>query len=75
MEGNQSKSNFFLFLFLFFMGVPHLRANILDFDEVWKEREIAAREVSNEAYHPNPFEVTNHLNAQVHLYVLDVSLL
>ncbi|KAJ8649368.1 hypothetical protein MRB53_002391 [Persea americana] len=56
-----------MFLFLFFIGVSHLRASILDFDEVWQEREIAAREATSEAYHPDPFQVTDHLNAEVHL--------
>lgn len=71
MEGIQSKSiNLFMFLFLFFIGVSHLRASILDFDEVWQEREIAAREAVSEAYHPDPFQVTDHLNVEVHLYVL-----
>lgn len=46
--------------------LPTLGAHIADFDEDWKKRAEEARKATLEAYHPNPYNVTDHLNHEVH---------
>ncbi|XP_048502239.1 probable pectate lyase P59 [Beta vulgaris subsp. vulgaris] len=44
-----------------------LNANIAEFDEYWHKRRLEAVKYFEEAYHPEPYNVTNHFNHQVHL--------
>ena len=41
-------------------------ANIGEYDEHWRQREAQARKFLEETYHPEPFNVTNEFNMQVH---------
>ncbi|XP_074316991.1 pectate lyase-like [Silene latifolia] len=41
-------------------------ANIGHFDDHWLRRQEAAKKAANASYDPNPHNVTNHLNRQVH---------
>uniref|UniRef100_A0A7N0REL8 Pectate lyase n=1 Tax=Kalanchoe fedtschenkoi TaxID=63787 RepID=A0A7N0REL8_KALFE len=41
------------------------RAHVTEYDEYWREREAAARRLAEEAYHPDPEEVTDELNEHV----------
>uniref|UniRef100_A0A7N0UZ31 Pectate lyase n=1 Tax=Kalanchoe fedtschenkoi TaxID=63787 RepID=A0A7N0UZ31_KALFE len=41
------------------------RANIAEFDDYWRERESTARKLAEEAYHPEPEEVTDEINLHV----------
>ncbi|GAB2280312.1 Probable pectate lyase P59 [Dionaea muscipula] len=61
-------SNFFgLYLFMAFaMIVPILHAHIGEYDEYWMKREAEAKTRIQQAYHPEPFNVTNHFNFHVH---------
>ncbi|OVA13300.1 Pectate lyase/Amb allergen [Macleaya cordata] len=63
MKANLS---FYFFFFSFAIIIPTLQANIGHFDEVWKKRADEAMKANLEAYHPNPLEVTDHLNHHVH---------
>lgn len=47
------------------LALPGLWAHIAEFDEYWQERARKAENATLEAYHPNPTEVTNHLNLNV----------
>ncbi|KAH9615802.1 hypothetical protein KSS87_007217 [Heliosperma pusillum] len=55
-----------LFLFVFASSIPLLQANIGHFDDHWQKRQQAARKAATNAYNPNPHNVTNHFNNQVH---------
>ncbi|GAB4839956.1 hypothetical protein Ancab_020666 [Ancistrocladus abbreviatus] len=55
-----------LFLVSFALIIPNLNAHIAEFDEQWQKRELEARRKIQEAYRPDPYNVTNHLNHQVH---------
>lgn len=58
-----------LFLLLFFVSfaviVPTLHAHIASFDDYWKQRAEEAQKAAQEAYNPNPEEITNDLNSHV----------
>ncbi|CAM8968361.1 unnamed protein product [Rhodiola kirilowii] len=41
------------------------KSHIAEFDDYWKERAATARKLAEEAYHPNPEEVTNEINEHV----------
>ncbi|RWR87985.1 Pectate lyase/Amb allergen [Cinnamomum micranthum f. kanehirae] len=59
---------FLLFLLMSILGVvSSVDGHIADFDEVWQERAKKAQEDALAAYHPNPEEVTGHLNHEVKL--------
>ncbi|KAK9669291.1 hypothetical protein RND81_13G121800 [Saponaria officinalis] len=58
-----------LFLFIFVSNIPLRRANIGDFDAHWQRRQDAAKKAAGNAYNPNPHNVTNHFNKQVHKHV------
>lgn len=76
METAQSKPNAFLLFFFFLLaGIPSLSAHIPEFDEYWQKRAKLARISSLAAYHPNPQEVTEGVNAEVHAYVWFVLLI
>ena len=49
--------------------MPTLRAGIAEYDDFLLKKAVAAEQVAHEAYNPDPMNVTNHLNLQVHLYV------
>lgn len=57
----------------FALIVSGLRAHIADFDEYWQSRAMEAEKATREAYHPNPEEVTNHLNIHVHKWAFSLS--
>ncbi|KHG08946.1 Pectate lyase [Gossypium arboreum] len=54
-----------VFLFAFFTAIPRLWANIVEFDDFWKQREEEAWKLALASYEPNPENVTNHLNYKV----------
>ncbi|MBA0614070.1 hypothetical protein Godav_014403 [Gossypium davidsonii] len=54
-----------VFLFSFFTTIPRLWANIVEFDDFWKQREEEAWKIALASYEPNPENVTNHLNYKV----------
>ncbi|PIA27963.1 hypothetical protein AQUCO_07400067v1 [Aquilegia coerulea] len=56
-------------LFVFFLAImaQMVRANIGHFDEVWQQRAKEARKNALKAYHPNPENVTEHLNNHVRM--------
>ncbi|KAE8665285.1 putative pectate lyase 7 [Hibiscus syriacus] len=62
--GNQSLSLCLLCLF-FVVIIPTLQADIAEYDEYWRERELQAKENLEKEYNPKPEEVTNHLNDRV----------
>ncbi|CAM8909825.1 unnamed protein product [Rhodiola kirilowii] len=41
------------------------KSHIAEYDEYWREREARARKLAEEAYHPNPEEVTDEINEHV----------
>ncbi|GAB4860712.1 Probable pectate lyase P59 [Ancistrocladus abbreviatus] len=47
------------------MVIPTGNANIGHFDEVWQQRSAQAKKDAEEAYNPNPEEVTHDLNKHV----------
>ncbi|XP_059645211.1 pectate lyase-like [Cornus florida] len=55
-----------LFLVSFVVMVSTIEANIGHFDEVWQKRAQEAKKTAREAYHPNPEDVMNHFNGNVH---------
>lgn len=59
--------SFFLFSFFvsFAVLVPTLHANIAEFDGYWKQRANQAQKAAQEAYQPEPFNVTNQFNSHV----------
>ncbi|KAI8541612.1 hypothetical protein RHMOL_Rhmol08G0075600 [Rhododendron molle] len=61
-----TKLNWFALFFTFAALLPTLMANIADFDEVWQKRAEEAREAALKAYIPDPSEVTDTLNREVH---------
>ncbi|OWM75976.1 probable pectate lyase P59 [Punica granatum] len=65
-RGSNSALSFLLFV-TFAVIVPGFSAHIAEFDEYWQKRAEQAENATLEAYHPNPSEVTNHLNQHVHL--------
>lgn len=67
MEANKLR---LLFFCVFYLAVfPTLKANIGDFDEVWQKRSHEAKRAAQQAYKPNPEEVTTAFNNHVHKYV------
>lgn len=62
--------NWFALFFTFAALLPTLMANIADFDEVWQKRAEEAREAALKAYIPDPSEVTDTLNREVHRYAM-----
>ncbi|KAK4788311.1 hypothetical protein SAY86_019630 [Trapa natans] len=50
----------------FVLVVPAIRAHIGEMDEYWQRRAQLAEKATLKAYHPNPHEVTNELNLNVH---------
>ncbi|KAK4790865.1 hypothetical protein SAY86_031278 [Trapa natans] len=55
-----------LFCFSLSLIFTGLRAHIAELDEYWQKRADEAAKAIEEAYHPNPEEVTDHLNIHVH---------
>lgn len=49
--------------------MPTLRAGIAEFDEYLLQKADEAKQAALEAFHPDPMNVTDHLNHHVHLYV------
>ncbi|CAI0386726.1 unnamed protein product [Linum tenue] len=47
--------------------IPYLESHIADFDEYWQQKAEEAHQVSLETYHPEPYNVTEHFNAVVHM--------
>ncbi|XP_022928644.1 pectate lyase-like [Cucurbita moschata] len=47
--------------------MPTIRAGIAEYDDFLLKKAVAAEQVAQEAYNPDPMNVTNHLNLQVHL--------
>ncbi|CAK7326976.1 unnamed protein product [Dovyalis caffra] len=45
--------------------VPTLRAHIGEFDEYWKNRADESRKAAQQAFHPDPMNVTNQFNLHV----------
>ncbi|KAK9154692.1 hypothetical protein Sjap_002172 [Stephania japonica] len=61
-------SSIVFFFFILWSCALTLRAqHIAEYDDVWLKRSQEAEKVALEAYHPNPDEVTSHLNNHVHL--------
>ncbi|KAF6159948.1 hypothetical protein GIB67_033032 [Kingdonia uniflora] len=58
--------NLLFFLVFFSFGLV-IQAHIGDFDDVWKQRAEEASKVAQEAFHPDPEEVTEHLNHHVRM--------
>ncbi|KAL8137690.1 hypothetical protein V2J09_003691 [Rumex salicifolius] len=55
------------FLMMAAINVLSIDANIAEHDEYWSKREERARKAIDKAYHPHPYNVTNHLNHHVKL--------
>ncbi|KAK4773865.1 hypothetical protein SAY87_028884 [Trapa incisa] len=55
-----------LFSVFFALIIMGSMAHVAVFDEYWQKRAEEAKKTVREAYHPNPEEVTNHLNIHVH---------
>ncbi|KAK9707287.1 hypothetical protein RND81_07G186800 [Saponaria officinalis] len=51
---------------LFLTLIVGLNAHIGEYDEYWQQREVEAEKALHAAYHPQPYNVTNHFNQQVH---------
>ncbi|CAN0925904.1 Probable pectate lyase 7 [Linum grandiflorum] len=47
--------------------VHDIGAHIVDFDEYWQQRAEEARRAALETYHPEPYNVTEHFTAMVHM--------
>ncbi|GAB4839959.1 hypothetical protein Ancab_020669 [Ancistrocladus abbreviatus] len=62
--------------FLAFLAVifPAIHAFIAEYDDHWQSREAEAKRKVQEAYHPEPYNVTNHFNNHVHMSVKGRSL-
>ncbi|GAB4839958.1 Probable pectate lyase P59 [Ancistrocladus abbreviatus] len=58
---------FGLFLVSFAVIVPAMHAFIAEYDDYWQSREAEAKRKVQGAYHPEPYNVTNHLNYHVHM--------
>lgn len=68
MEGN--KVRLVLICVLCYVGTfSRVNGNIGDFDEVWKQRAEEAKKSAQNAYKPDPHNVTQELNYHVHMYV------
>ncbi|KAL6007201.1 hypothetical protein ACLOJK_032697 [Asimina triloba] len=66
-ESGRSKGNSFLLFFFFLLaGIPYLSAHIAEFDEYWQKRAKLARISSLAAYNPDPDEVAENVNREVH---------
>ncbi|XP_034923426.1 probable pectate lyase P59 [Populus alba] len=64
----QTLNGHFLFFSLFVSlaaFVPTLQGHIGEFDEYWKKKADEAREAAEEAFYPDPMNVTNQFNFQV----------
>lgn len=49
--------------------MPTIRASIAEYDDFLLQKAEEAKQASLEAFHPDPMNVTDHFNQQVHLYV------
>ncbi|GAB4829194.1 hypothetical protein Ancab_018858 [Ancistrocladus abbreviatus] len=58
---------FGLFFVSFILIIPSLHAFIAEYDEYWQNREAKARRKAQEAYHPEPYNITNDFNFYVHM--------
>ncbi|KAL2252430.1 probable pectate lyase P59 [Sesamum indicum] len=68
MEG--TKLNWLLISFLAFASIlPLLRADIAEYDEVWRRRAAEAYNRTVQAYHPDPLKVVMHFNKHVNKHV------
>lgn len=71
MEVNKRR---LLFGCVFFLAiVPIFEANIVHFDQYWQNRSDDAKKAAQQAYKPNPQEITSNLNMHVHKYVLFIN--
>ncbi|KAH1040747.1 hypothetical protein J1N35_042490 [Gossypium stocksii] len=61
-SGNRS---FKLLLVFFAAIIPALQGHIGEYDEYWKQRELEAKENTEQAYNPNPEKATQHVNQLV----------
>ncbi|XP_031092870.1 pectate lyase-like [Ipomoea triloba] len=68
MEWNK-KNHEMMLLLLLVVAFTALtaKANIGHYDEVWQQRAAEAQKAAHYAYHPNPENVTNHFNENVHM--------
>ncbi|CAN0924154.1 Probable pectate lyase P59 [Linum grandiflorum] len=64
---------FRFFIVLIVALVPYLEAHIAHFDEYWQQRAGEASLAAQEAYHPDPFNVTEHFNTLVHVHLFGSS--
>ncbi|KAL0395656.1 UNVERIFIED_CONTAM: putative pectate lyase P59 [Sesamum calycinum] len=68
MEG--TKANWLpIFVFVVASILPVLRANIAEFDEVWRRRAAEAYNRTLHAYEPDPLKVVMHFNKNVHRHI------
>ncbi|GAB4839957.1 hypothetical protein Ancab_020667 [Ancistrocladus abbreviatus] len=58
---------FGLFLISFAVIAPAMHAFIAKYDDYWQRQEAEARRKVQKAYHPEPYNVTNHLNYHIHM--------
>lgn len=65
-SSKQNQMMMFFFVVAVTALTTHTQANIGEYDEVWKERAAAAQKAARNAYNPNPENVTNHFNENVH---------
>lgn len=69
MALNRLGSIFLVFFLLSCVAVIVNAENDTAEDEYWKERAAVAMKIAEESVHPNPQEVTEEINADVHEYV------
>lgn len=62
----------FVFVFVFVSIVPlhPVQANIGDYDDHWKARELEAKENAAKAYHTDPHELCHDFHKEVRKYVI-----
>ncbi|KAB2064490.1 hypothetical protein ES319_A09G023100v1 [Gossypium barbadense] len=62
-----------VFFFSFAAIIPRLLANIIEFDEFWKQREKEAWNITLVAYESSPENIINHLNYNVDKVIRKIS--
>ncbi|KAJ8773753.1 hypothetical protein K2173_006403 [Erythroxylum novogranatense] len=58
---------FLLFSLIVTVIVPSIDAHVAEFDEYWSRKLTEAQTANLDAYHPDPWNVTHHFNAHVHM--------
>ena len=65
MAAPKSNSLLLLFVVMFMVVVPTIRAHIAEYDEYWKAREKEAKTVAIDAFDPSPEDVNDDFNNNV----------